>query len=114
MIFDTDIFIWIFRGSKKAAKLIDSTKDRRISVITHMELVNEARIRQELKNIKSFLRKYSIMVELLSENIGHRASGIDLHRGIWFEERDVYYRCTRRRHRRGEQSGFMHGKSQTL
>ncbi len=74
MIFDTDIIIWLFKGNNKAAKLIDSTPNRQISMITYLEFIQGARNRQELKNIKSFLKDHAFQTLPLTENIGHRAS----------------------------------------
>jgi len=73
MLFDTDVLIWFMRGNEKAAKLVDGTENRRISVITYMELLQGARNRQEIKTIKSFLSDFSFLTLPLSENIGHRA-----------------------------------------
>ncbi len=73
MLFDTDVLIWLMRGNDKAAKLVDGTEDRRISVITYMELLQGARNKQEIKTIKSFLSDFSFLMLPLSENIGHRA-----------------------------------------
>lgn len=74
MLFDTDVLIWVFRGDAKAARFVDAIEERRISVISYMELIQGARNRQELKRIKSFLSDYQIEIVPLSENIGHRAS----------------------------------------
>lgn len=74
MLLDTDILIWVFRGKAKAAELVDSIAERHISVITYMELIQGARSRQELKEIKGFLSDYGFEVLPLTENIGHRAS----------------------------------------
>jgi len=73
MLFDTDVLIWLMRGNEKAAKLVDGTDDRHISVITYMELLQGARNKQEIKTIKSFLTDFSFTMLPLSENIGHRA-----------------------------------------
>ena len=74
MIFDTDIIIWVQRGNLKAAKLIDSTPERLISVQTYMELMQSAQSRQQHQVIRSFLRDQHFQVLPLSENIGHRAA----------------------------------------
>ena len=74
MLLDTDILIWALRGNLKAARLLDATRDRRISVITYMELIQGARDRNELRMIKSFLSDSGFEVLPVSENIGHRAS----------------------------------------
>jgi predicted nucleic acid-binding protein len=74
MLLDTDILIWVFRGKSKAAELVDSIAERYISVVTYMELIQGARNRRELKEIKSFLSTYGFEMLPLTENIGHRAS----------------------------------------
>ena len=74
MLLDTDVLIWVFRGNSKAARLVDSLEEGHVSVITYMELIQEARNRAELKSIKSFLSGYGLGVLPLSENIGHRAT----------------------------------------
>jgi hypothetical protein len=74
MLLDTDVLIWVFRGKAKAARLVDSIADRHISIITYMELIQGARNRQELKEIKGFLSDYGFELLPLTENIGHRAS----------------------------------------
>jgi predicted nucleic acid-binding protein len=48
MLFDTDVLIWVLRGSAKAARLVDETGDRRISVVTLMELLQGARDKHEI------------------------------------------------------------------
>ena len=39
MIFDTDIFIWAQRGNKNAAKMMEKSEERLLSVQTYMELL---------------------------------------------------------------------------
>lgn len=74
MIFDTDILIWIQRGNEKAAKLVDQTEERSISIQTYMELFQGARSKSEHKIIHSLLRTYDFIVLPFTENIGHRAA----------------------------------------
>ena len=74
MIFDTDIFIWAQRGNEKAAKLIDQTDERFISIQTYMELFQGARSKSEHKIIHDLLREYNFVVLPFTENIGHRAA----------------------------------------
>ncbi len=73
MLFDTDILIWMQRGNRKAAELIDQTPARCISIITSMELLQEAQKQLHHRIIKDFLQKLKFDVLPLSENIGHRA-----------------------------------------
>ena len=43
MILDTDVFIWVQRGNRKAAALIDNEAERFLSVQTLMELLQCAK-----------------------------------------------------------------------
>lgn len=74
MLFDTDVVIWVLRGNVKAARVIDAEPDRSMSIVTYMELVQGARSRQELRQIKGFLSDAGFQVLPLSDGIGHRAS----------------------------------------
>ena len=74
MIFDTDVLIWVFKGHEGAARIIERTDDRRISLVTYAELTQSARNRQEMREIKYFLKDHDFQTLPLTENIGHRAS----------------------------------------
>lgn len=73
MIFDTDIFIWIERGNRKAADLIDATPERFLSIRSYMELLQGAKDRKQQRLIKHFISDLNFTVLPLTENIGHRA-----------------------------------------
>jgi hypothetical protein len=73
MLFDTDVLIWILRGSAKAARLVDETGDRRISVVTLMELLQGARDKHDSRLIKRFVVELGFRTLPLTENTGHRA-----------------------------------------
>jgi hypothetical protein len=73
MLFDTDVLIWVFRGNQAAARMVELARERALSVMTHMELVQGARSKQEVKAIKGFLADFAFAVLPLTENIGHRA-----------------------------------------
>jgi predicted nucleic acid-binding protein len=73
MIFDTDVLIWVQRGNVKAARLIDATSERCISVQTTMELLQCARDKAQQRIIKRFLNDFSFILLPFTENIGHRA-----------------------------------------
>ncbi len=74
MIFDTDIIIWIQRGNKKAADLVDSDNDRSISIISYMELLQNAKNKKQQMVIKDYLKEMEFTVLPISEKIGHRSS----------------------------------------
>jgi predicted nucleic acid-binding protein len=74
MLFDTDILIFVQRGNDKAAKLIRETKERKISILTYMELLQGAKDKTQHKYTIDFLKTFSFKILPLSENIGHRAS----------------------------------------
>ena len=73
MLFDTDIFIWVQRGSRKAARLIERTEERLLSVYSYMELLQGAKNKEQHAHINDFLSSFEFMALPLSENIGHRA-----------------------------------------
>jgi predicted nucleic acid-binding protein len=73
-IFDTDILIFCQRGHAGAARRIDETPERGISVVTYMELAQGARSKVELGHIRSFLADFRFRMLPLTENIGYRAS----------------------------------------
>ena len=74
MLFDTDVLIWVLRGNTKAAKTVDGTDERAVSVVTYMELLQGARDQAEVKAIKAFLSDMQFRTIPLTENTGHRAS----------------------------------------
>lgn len=74
MLYDTDVLIWVFRGNAKAARLIDQDAGRSLSIVSFMELLQNAADRGESRLIKSFVKECAIANLPLTENIGHRAS----------------------------------------
>ena len=73
MIFDTDIFIWVQRGNGKAARLINRSEERYLSVYSYIELLQSAKNKQQHEHTNDFLSSFGFVVLPLSENIGHRA-----------------------------------------
>ena len=73
MLFDTDIFIWVQRGNKKAASLMEDTEERHLSVQTYLELLQNAQNKNQHQQTKDFLKTFDFTVLPFTENIGHRA-----------------------------------------
>jgi predicted nucleic acid-binding protein len=74
VIFDTDIFIWIQRGNRKAAGVVEREDERLISVLTYMELLQCAENKKQHEYTKSFLKDFGFQTLPFTENIGHRAA----------------------------------------
>lgn len=73
MIFDTDILIWVQRGNQKAARLVDTSFERYISVQTYLELLQCAQNKEMVTATKSFLSDLAFTILPFSENLGYRA-----------------------------------------
>ena len=52
MLFDTDILIFVQRGNINAAALIQEDNERKISILTYMELLQCANDKKQLKYTK--------------------------------------------------------------
>jgi predicted nucleic acid-binding protein len=76
ILFDTDVLIWFLRGEPAAAKLIDATADREISIISVMEVIQGAQSKPETKTIMDLFAKTEFRIVPLSETIGHAAAGL--------------------------------------
>ena len=76
MIFDTDVFIWIQRGSKRAAQLFERQTDRCIAVQTYMELLHGAQNRVQQAATRRFLKDFCVRTLPLSPEIGDRAMSL--------------------------------------
>lgn len=75
MIFDTDVLIWYFRGNQKAMKLLSGVpyRERRISALTMMELVQGCRNRQEARDLRSLVRENISGIDHPGERISETA-----------------------------------------
>ena len=74
MLFDTDVLIWALRGSARAAKEIDGAKERYISAVNYVELMQGARSKREQTMIKQFLNALGFIVLPITEAVSHRAT----------------------------------------
>jgi predicted nucleic acid-binding protein len=84
MIFDTDIIIWIQRGNEKAGQLVDADENRCISIVSYMELLQNAQNKQQQIMVKNYIKELDFTILPLSEDIGHRAL-------IYMEEYSLRY-----------------------
>ena len=73
MLFDTDVLIWFLRGNEKAAAFLAKERDRTLSQVSWMELVQGAKNKRELAVMRAFLARMDFRLLPLTENIGHRA-----------------------------------------
>lgn len=75
MIFDTDVLIWYFRGNQKAREFISGVpyRDRQVSSLCIMELVQGCRDRQEQRAVKQFIRENIATVIHPDEYISEKA-----------------------------------------
>ncbi|MBR6470580.1 MAG: type II toxin-antitoxin system VapC family toxin [Victivallales bacterium] len=74
MLFDTDVLIWMFRGMKKAAQLVNATPKRQLSIINYMEILQGAKNKFEQVSYKHFFSHYHFDILPVTEAISHRAS----------------------------------------
>ena len=74
MLFDTDVLIWMFRGMKKAAQLVNGTPKRQLSIINYMEILQGAKSKFEQLSYKHFFSHYHFDILPVTEAISHRAS----------------------------------------
>lgn len=76
MIFDTDVLVWAARGDSRAARVIDRTAERALSVISLMELLQGARSLLEGRRIRQSLAALQFRILPLSESIGGNAAAL--------------------------------------
>ena len=74
MLFDTDVLIWVLRGSEAAARAVEGAPRRAASVVTYMELIQGARNQREVTDIRGFLVEFGFELLPLTEATGHRAA----------------------------------------
>lgn len=74
MIFDTDVLVWFLRGNSKAVDTVLNSSSISISVVTYMELLQGARDKQEIAQIKRSLGKMGVQIVPISESISSRAA----------------------------------------
>jgi predicted nucleic acid-binding protein len=73
VVIDSDVLIWYLRGNKNAQKTIDKNIPFKISVINYMELIQGMKDKRELKLFQKYLKKWSVEIIQINENISTRA-----------------------------------------
>ena len=73
MLVDTDVFIWYFRGDRRAFQAVEEESDLCMSVVTYMELVQGVRGGNELRTLRRSLRRWNARLLYVTEEISARA-----------------------------------------
>jgi predicted nucleic acid-binding protein len=76
MLFDTDVLICFFRGDTLAARLVDSERNRNISIVSFMELIQGAKTRREAIAIRRFLRDLEFRLIPIDEATSYLAASL--------------------------------------
>jgi hypothetical protein len=72
-LLDTDVFIWYLRGNEKAYELIHGIEEFCISSVTHMELVQGMRNKDELRALQKTLKQWNVKTIYINEEISAKA-----------------------------------------
>jgi predicted nucleic acid-binding protein len=73
VVIDSDVLIWYLRGNKNAQNALNKNIPFKISVINYMELIQGIKDKRELKILQKYLRKWSVEIIQINENISTRA-----------------------------------------
>ncbi|MDR3201393.1 MAG: type II toxin-antitoxin system VapC family toxin [Spirochaetales bacterium] len=73
MVIDSDVLIWYLRGNQNARNAVNKNIPFKISVINYMELMRGMKDKKELKLLQKHLRKWSVEILQVTENISTRA-----------------------------------------
>lgn len=69
MLIDTDVLIWFLRGHPKAAEILFEIKPWKISAVTHIELIQGCRNKNELQQLTKGLKSYNTQILPLTPTI---------------------------------------------
>ena len=72
-LFDTDVVIWMIRGNRAAAAVINDTSSRALSAVSYMEYLHGARDAQEVRAFKKYLDVLGFRILPITESISVRA-----------------------------------------
>lgn len=73
ILVDTDVLIWYLRGNENAKNRIHSIGDFCISGVTHIELVQGMRNKEELRLFQKTLRQWNTKTIYMNEEISAKA-----------------------------------------
>ena len=73
MLIDTDVLIWYLRGNENAQKTVNANIPFTISIVTYIELIQGMKDKRELKLLQKFVKKQSIKIIQINENISSKA-----------------------------------------
>jgi predicted nucleic acid-binding protein len=73
VLIDTDVLIWYLKGNENAQKIVSANIPFKISVMTYIELIQGMKNKKELKILQNFVKKWSIEITQINENISSRA-----------------------------------------
>jgi predicted nucleic acid-binding protein len=73
MLIDSDVLIWYIRGNKNAQDAVNNNIPFKISIINYMEIIQGMKDKRELKSFQKYLRKWSVNIIQINENISTRA-----------------------------------------
>jgi predicted nucleic acid-binding protein len=73
VVIDSDVLIWYLRGNKNAKNALNKNIPFKISVINYMELIQGMKDKRELKLVRKYLKKWSVEIIQINENISTRA-----------------------------------------
>ncbi|GHV85722.1 ribonuclease VapC [Spirochaetia bacterium] len=74
MLIDSDVLIWYIRGNKNAQTAVNNNNiPFKISVINYMEVIQGMKDKKELKAFQKYLKKWSVEILQINENISTRA-----------------------------------------
>jgi len=73
MLVDTDVLIWNFRGSERAAQALDQLAAISLSAVSYMELLQGLRDKSELRALRQAIRYWRADILHLDHDISSRA-----------------------------------------
>ncbi len=112
MMFDTDVLIFVQKGNTKAARLIDQTEERKISVQTILELLQSARNKEQHRVIQKFITDFGFSI--LPYYREYRTQGYGLYRRIWSLFGIKGWRCNCSCDSFGKQGAALYSKYEAL